>query len=237
MLQSSATPPYESTRLAGLIETALLMLLVVVELAFVAALWQNVQYAMQIQNGTFTGTVSDVNNSDSLVSGLALLGLACLLLAAVGYLTWAYRAYRNLAALGALQLRRTPKWIILGSIIPIMDLVVPYQLMRETWVGSDPDTKQTSLSERASAKTWWVLKLWWIFWLGGNFVSLIGSAMNTPNSLAGLISARQWQDLGELILTAAAVLLIFVIRSVDKRQSAKVARLIEASEVTLPSSS
>lgn len=60
------------------------------------------------------------------------------LVALAAFLTWAYRAQRNLPALGVSRPRFTPGWAIAWYFVPILSLIRPFQVMSETFAGSEP---------------------------------------------------------------------------------------------------
>ena len=51
------------------------------------------------------------------------------LLTAVSFLAWIYRAHKNLRALGATDLKYSPGWAIGGFFIPFLNIVRPYQVV------------------------------------------------------------------------------------------------------------
>ena len=214
---------FESPKAAASVLTAVLAFFTLIDLGWIYALVQNMGYASDIQNGTLTASLDEVRNSDNLVAGFALFVLVALFASVVTYVVWAYRSYCNLPALGAKQLARTPKWVILANIIPIVSLYMPYQIMRDTWVASDPQRQSTSLSDREHAKGWWLLGVWWTCWLVGNVLARIGTAIIQPHDAGSLASGRGWMIAGQLVLGIAAVTLILVVRSVTARQVTKVA--------------
>ncbi|MGE3163998.1 MAG: DUF4328 domain-containing protein [Planctomycetota bacterium] len=58
------------------------------------------------------------------------------LVGAVTFLLWFHRAHQNLRAGGLTRLRYTPGWVVLGFLVPLLNLVRPYQVMQEVWAGS-----------------------------------------------------------------------------------------------------
>lgn len=75
------------------------------------------------------------------------------------FMIWTYRASANIHALGGQGIRFTPGWAVAWYWIPIANLWMPYQVMREIWrysgspIGPRPDTTSRLL-------TWW-----WICWV------------------------------------------------------------------------
>lgn len=83
-------------------------------------------------------------------------------LAALTFMAWSFRAYRNLPALGAEGRRFWSVWIILAWFIPIVSFVIPKLMMDDIWRGSslryEPGTEKWK--ERTVGDTvhwWWAL--------------------------------------------------------------------------------
>ena len=81
-------------------------------------------------------------------SGLALMG-------------WIHRAHANLAAEGLDELGFTPGWAATSLLVPIANLIVPFQAMRELWNRShgEPAHFARVSVERVSS--------WWSCWVAG----------------------------------------------------------------------
>ena len=155
---------------------------------------------------------------------LLLLGLATLLVIA-----WTRRAYRNLPALNVIDTRLRPVWATLGWFVPGVNLVVPKQVLDDTWRASDP-----AVPPFASGPTGWrrtpvptVHALWWICTLVGLPVvvltelqlSLAGTL--PPTTSAGIHDAQMGYLLlagSQALLVFAAVLLIRLVGAIYERQ-------------------
>ncbi|MCA9759359.1 MAG: DUF4328 domain-containing protein [Candidatus Eisenbacteria bacterium] len=85
---------------------------------------------------------------------------------AVVWLVWFRAAYRNLRALTGKPLGRSLAWAVLGWILPIVNLVLPYRLLSEVWYESieqfDPEDDRKFV----------VVQLWMAAWVG-HFLSLL----------------------------------------------------------------
>ena len=114
-----------------------------------------------------------------------LVLLACFAL--VG--RWIYRASANAHAVGA-EMSITPGWAVGWYFVPIANLAMPYQAMRETW---DSSHESAALEEERDT---FLLPLWWGLWLVTNLVSNVsafgGGFDATPTALsltANLVAA------------------------------------------------
>jgi len=114
-----------------------------------------------------------------------VLNVAGLLIAAIVFGCWIYRANAN-AHVIADGLSISPGWAIGWYFIPIMSLFQPYVAMKETWLAS------TYGSNWGDAEVTGLLPFWWGMWLVSGFVGW------------GTVFARQDVALvGELTLVTA----------------------------------
>ena len=93
-----------------------------------------------------------------------LILIACFIL--VG--RWIYRASANAHAVGR-ELSITPGWAVGWYFVPLANLVMPYQAMRETW-----DSSHESAGLEADRDTP-LLPWWWGLWLVTNIVSNVAA--------------------------------------------------------------
>src|SRR5436190_19302686 len=63
------------------------------------------------------------------------------LFAFIVYLIWSYRAFNNLAPLRARSLEFSPISAVAWCFVPFVNLIFPFQIMREIWQASDPAIK------------------------------------------------------------------------------------------------
>ncbi len=87
---------------------------------------------------------------------------------ALAFVLWTYAARSNLRALGARRINYTTAWSVVGWWVPGLNVVRPYQVLREIWKASDPIT--TDRFAWKQSRTPALLVLWWAAFVG--FVSL-----------------------------------------------------------------
>jgi len=148
------------------------------------------------------------------------------LVMAVVFIRWLLQARRNAVALGAGELvhsRHTAAW---SWIIPIINLFLPYQVVKEIWQASAPGPEA---SPQAESRVPAALPAWWGFWVAANVLGQLGFRMSW-----GLGEASDWADYADVervMLAAglpsivAAVLAMRVVRGLDDRQRARAVRL------------
>jgi len=214
-----AAPPEPLT---GLAKALKVLLYIWIGLAVVTIL-NTVQERMllqDVQDNPFSVSISDLEASDDRTAALAVLALLMLLGTGVVFLVWMNKAYKNLKFFGATTLRRGTGWSVGGWFIPFANLVLPFQTMRDIWVGSDP--------ARADYPTeWWkggpsaaVVGWWWGLWL------LMGATgqmawRTAPDDFAPIgeyLANNLVHILANLVIVPAAIVAVRLVTQVTQRQ-------------------
>ncbi len=92
---------------------------------------------MSLLNGRFTEAEAEANDARQALIGFGYLGV--FIVTGVAFLKWIYRANLNCRGFGAQDMRFTPGWSVGYYFIPFLNLVRPYQSMKEIWqVSHDP---------------------------------------------------------------------------------------------------
>jgi hypothetical protein len=199
---------------------ALLGLQVLLSFLLFAFLVARIDALRQIQAGARTGeAVATVQR----LRATGFITVVVLVATIVLWLVWQHRAHANLRALGAGNLRFTPGWAVGWWFTPFANVVFPYLTMRELVKASDPGTGAVDWTARRTPA---LLGVWWAAWLGrtvaGAIPSTIGGRVPT---LPQLIQRDSVALVTSLITVAAAVLAMFVLREIDRRQTTKLARV------------
>lgn len=84
----------------------------------------------------------------------ALVGLF-LLIAAVPVIGWIYRAHANLREAGLDELRYSPGWSVGSFFVPLINLVVPFQAMRELHNRSHGEGPWQAATAVGDVTSWW----------------------------------------------------------------------------------
>lgn len=66
------------------------------------------------------------------------LSLLVLIVCAIIFFVWSAKAHANLPHLGVGKLTFSPTWAVIGWIIPVAFLFVPFMVIQEIWKASDP---------------------------------------------------------------------------------------------------
>jgi hypothetical protein len=117
---------------------------------------------------------------------LRILGAAnvlFLLISAIFYCLWIYRATKNCHVVSAGGMKFSPAFAVAANFIPIICLFAPYQVMRDVWaVSNDPAQGTQRRGPVFLLITWWML---WIIGLilGDALLLLARSVHDRPSAL------------------------------------------------------
>lgn len=137
---------------------------------------------------------------------IGLLYLGVFIATGIIFLKWIYRANLNCRGFGANDMKFTPGWSIGYYFIPILNLIRPYQAMKEIWqVSNDPKNWQ---SQQGSG----VLSWWWRLWIISNVLSHMTFRMsmnvNSPSSLGAATMVSIISSLVEMLLIFVAMTMV-----------------------------
>jgi hypothetical protein len=208
--------------LARSIAAALLLCanLVVALMLFVAH-WQRLTLVTQLR-ANLPVEESVLIASDDLIRVWARVSFPAFVVTAVVFLAWLYRAAENLRAFRSEPLDFTPGQAVRSFFIPFVNLVRPFQVMREVWQGSDPEIPPLSATGFRTADTSPLVLVWWLLYIGFNALGTLvfrasqtgGPGLTTLMSMARFSMAMHLVELGA---AAAAITLVFLI---ERRQTA-----------------
>jgi hypothetical protein len=132
---------------------------------------------------------------------------------AVVTLRWIYLANANARALGAEDMMVSPGWAVGWFFVPLMNLVMPFVMMRELWKAS------------ARPKDWQMesapapILLWWILWIASGIAGAVGFSLSLePGAVEGG-AAEIAYFLSDLCLIPSLLLLAWIIGRLQAMQS------------------
>jgi hypothetical protein len=151
--------------------------------------------------------------------------MALLAATAIAFMTWLYRCRANLRAFGTRRLRYPRNWAVFGFLIPLLNLVRPYQVVREVWQASDPAT--AGPLDWMNVRPPLLLRAWW-----GSFVAFLvfkalawWMAWSAAYDLLRLQIAAGALALADALAAVSVTLAYFVIEHITDAQQAKWERL------------
>jgi hypothetical protein len=170
---------------------------------------------------------------DSRGAVIGVLYVGALLACAIAFLMWFHRAHKNLKLGGLDGLRYTPGWAVGGFFVPFLNLVRPFQVMKEVWAGSEylsrPREEESwrAVSPAAHVGWWWALVL---------IRSVLGNAsgrlMLRADSLEELLTAGRVTLVSDLVDIPAALVALFLVRRVtDHQERARMRLQTDASPI------
>ncbi|MBI5869997.1 MAG: DUF4328 domain-containing protein [Actinobacteria bacterium] len=133
------------------------------------------------------------------------------------YCIWFYRASSNLVALQVQGTRFSPVWAVLGNIIPVANIILPYLILTEIWKASTPDTG----SSWQIGKRLMMIDIWFALRLAA-----------LPAGIVSVASMYLSQSLHTRVILVSSVLLVgecimgmLIVRAVDRRQLTRFAAI------------
>lgn len=196
------------------------MLILAVAATTIVGIWSTVgeiRLLERLQNGEAV-TIEEAMASDQRVAAVGRMALVILVLAIVVYLVWIHRAVANLdhvrSGQRSSQLRFSPGWAVGWYFVPIMNLVRPYQAMRELYTESNPE-------HRTSPLVGW----WWASWLLGGFIGPSVSRLFSDPTIAEAIAADYQQIAADVTMLVAAGLIVAAIARITGWQRRRAGEL------------
>lgn len=186
--------------------------------------WHLLTYVQLLQSGQAGQEVTQrAEFLDRWSAPLSAGQLIITLLSAVLFLMWLYRVRCNFPALGIDQPRWTPGSAVGWWFVPVMNLIRPFQIMRETWKATDPEATGEDWKYHPGSP---LVAWWWAAFLasialnvaGGQFLVFEGYQKGTVLLLAG-----------GLFFILSSFLAMALVRGIDRRQTLRYAKRVSVS--------
>ena len=146
--------------------------------------------------------------------------------AAIAFLAWMHRAYRNLPALGANRLGYSPRWAIGAFFVPVLNLVHPYHVVRELWRESRSDLAGAGTSLSASLVRWW-----WVLFVASVLADpVIGRLAEAAMGRLDAGGRLELLVVGEMAEIAAGALAIVIVTRITRLQEESILRQVESAD-------
>lgn len=160
---------------------------------------------------------AEARPADALMNGLGALSIPAMLLVGMIFLTWFYRAYVALQSIGSGRTSDSPAWVVASCVIPVVQLVKPYFVMRELWQRSSTGNPHGGTEATPVPR---YLLAWWLLFVGGAVGTRVGRALipNSPDPSA-LRLALGIRLIAAVALIAAAFLAIRLIGDIRDGQT------------------
>jgi len=149
--------------------------------------------------------------------GLVQVGL--LVVCAIVFLRWFHRAHKNLKAAGLKHLTYTPGWAIGGFFVPFLNLVRPFQVIKEVWMGT------AYLAGKGEAESWKtgspspLVGWWWGLFLISSFLSNASARLLLrADELEEFMTAEWGLFASDLMDIPSAILALHLVRRITDLQ-------------------
>lgn len=227
MNQNFNQTPYRSGHLRALLT---ILLLAAGAASGVLSVIVNVALAGMLRGADDISAPYELGESvtELLYVGVALLQFVIFIATAIVFLMWLHRVYRNLPALGAAKPDTTPSWAVAYFFIPFVNLIKPFQVVREIWHESTPAAAtQNKFGEdfggdSSRSGTPALVGWWWALWIIANIAGRASSRFtDTAGTIEGMLLASWATVASDALFIIAAVLAILVVKRIDEMQEAK----------------
>lgn len=141
---------------------------------------------------------------------VSLIGLPVILLTGIFVCKFMYRANSNLRHFGIQGLTVTPGWCCGYWFVPIINLVKPYQAMKEISLASEHGGNWQN--EVGSAPFGW----WWFGWIGGSLLARVESRLPATIDPGVWLLVLTWSS--TILLGLAGFCLIKLVRQIERDQ-------------------
>ena len=157
-------------------------------------------------------TAKEATNFNRSSVFVGLMYLAAVGACAIAFLGWLSRSVDNVPALGGGRPSVTPRWSIGWWFIPFVNLVKPYQIVRDVHdrMGIGPSSGGGSL-----------LLAWWVSSILGNAIGTFAWRLPEPKNLDALAFLYSIKGTADALTFLGAVLAIFVVLRIQWRAEAR----------------
>jgi hypothetical protein len=171
-------------------------------------------------------TQEELDSTDLRQAVVALIQTAIFVFTAVMFIRWFKRAYENLRALGAPELRFRVGWTIWAWFVPFLNLWRPKQIANDIWRTSDPEAPAEQGEGWRDRSVPVLFQFWWAGFVILNF--LYNAAFRIQlraDDIPGYSDAAVAYLIADSLSAVTGVLAILVVRQTTERQEKRAARL------------
>lgn len=163
----------------------------------------------------FTPDAVEANDARQGLVGIGYI--LVFLVTAFTFLKWVYRATLNSQGFGAVGMRCTPGWAVGCYFVPFLNLVRPYQVMKELWqISQDPKTWQ--LQDGSPLLGWW----WGLWLVSGALGQLVFRLSREADTIEELRTLTTLSIVASAVAIPLTLLALTIVRTIAARQRALV---------------
>jgi Domain of unknown function (DUF4328) len=157
---------------------------------------------------------------------VTMIQMGVYLVAAVVFIRWFHRAYKNLPAIGIDKLGHGTGMAIGAWFIPIVSLVWPKQIADEIWKGSDPSLTPDRTEDWSRGKVPALLGGWWLTFIASGLLVMAGTRLwENAETLSDLKLAILFEIVGDGLGVLSGVLAYVVVDRTSERQGARAKKM------------
>ena len=146
-------------------------------------------------------------------ASIAFAALGLYIVTAITFGIWIVRAHKNLRAFGITDTTYTPGWALGWFFVPFLNLVRPFQAMKELWQASHAGAEWDKSS---SAR---LVNIWWCLWLLNSvYGTLIARLFTSQSSIDDLLMGTKLSMAGFLINIPVCYLALKLVRGIHNAQ-------------------
>jgi len=198
-------------------KTAMIFLWVVFSLNIISLISECMQYNLlqSVLNGVLV-TEEEASSNDMRERFISILYTLAYIPCGILFICWFRRAYYNLH-LRTDYLRYEEGWAAGAWFVPFLNLVRPFQIMRELYVETDAllTRRLEGYTERTNRM---LLGFWWAFWIISSILGRIFFNLKA-DTLDEMISYTENQMLLSLILIPLGLMAIKLVRDYSKMET------------------
>ncbi|WP_280499204.1 DUF4328 domain-containing protein [Nocardia cyriacigeorgica] len=163
------------------------------------------RYLLLLRNRTYLIDPLLLTFSDAMVNASALFAAVLALLAAVAAVGWLIQARRAVYEGRGLRDPRSPRMLVLGCVIPVVNLLWPGVFLSEMVAG------------REDPRPLRAVRVWWAIWVFGGACAVAALAWRSADSLQAEADGVLFTAFTDAVAVAVAVATLWIVRMVEGR--------------------
>ncbi len=138
----------------------------------------------------------------------------------ISFLVWLLRVHENLPALGLRKLTYSSAWVLGWWFIPFLNLYLPFKVLLEIWIGSDPEFDGAEVSESADSPA---LVGWWWATFASSIMLLFYLGPATDEWGFSMTGRLYLEAAANIMIIIAGILALIMVGSISSMQDRKAA--------------
>jgi Domain of unknown function (DUF4328) len=204
--------------LGGRVQAVTVVFVLIAAVCAVAVVLDYVEYGLA--DDMIAGepvTDAELTANDNRMIAMGLTQFAFFVAAAIVFIRWMYRAYRNMAVVAPAERRYGAGWAIGAWFVPIMSWFRPKQMINDIWRAGGRDTQD--------AQPGWFLLVWWLSFLVGWGLGGVARRFREGETLEEYRTGALLYLITDGLAVVGAILAILVVRRATNRLDERAAAL------------